>query len=278
MGRMSVLNEAARALGATPSIRSKIARAVVLLVVVALASGLTATVVSAGTLPPCRFADITTAQRSYAAWPRTLLDTTYRLTGSYAPRDLRSTVKAGLNRGPRVRALVIHDLKVMARAARAARVRLAVQSGYRTFANQRATFAYWVRVLGYRGALTSSARAGHSEHQLGTTVDFRSVGGSAPWNYRDWGATKAGTWLRKNAWKYGFVMSYPKGKSSVTCYDYEPWHFRYVGRPTAAKVRASHLTLREYLWRAQPTPAPTPSPTPSVNPSNGPSPDPSPVS
>ena len=94
---------------------------------------------------------------------------------------------------------------------------------------RRSTFAYWVRVSGYAAALRSSARAGHSEHQLGTTLDFRSYGGSAPWNYADWGTTKAGAWLRNNAWRYGFVMSYPKGKTSVTCYAYEPWHYRYVG-------------------------------------------------
>ena len=66
-----------------------------------------------------------------------------------------------------------------------------------------------MRVHGYATALKESARAGHSEHQLGTTVDFRAYGGSAPWNYSDWGTTKAGAWLKANAWKYGFVMSYP---------------------------------------------------------------------
>ena len=142
-----------------------------------------------------------------------------------SPQDLRSTANAGLNGGHQVRAFVIPDLRAMARAARAAGARLAVQSAYRSYGTQRATFAYWTRVSGYAAALRSSARAGHSEHQLGTTLDFHSYGRTAPWNYRDWGTTKAGAWLRKNAWKYGFVMSYPKGKTSVTCYAYEPWHF-----------------------------------------------------
>ena len=66
-----------------------------------------------------------------------------------------------------------------------------------------------------------------------------------------WETTKAGAWLGANAWKYGFVMSYPKGKTSVTCYMYEPWHFRYVGRTVAKAVHDSKLTLREYLWRQQ---------------------------
>ena len=146
-----------------------------------------------------------------------------------------------------VRTIIIADLADGWPRRRGAR--LAVQSAYRSYANQKATFDYWVRVDGARPR-SRRARAGHSEHQLGTTLDFRSYGGSAPWNYSDWATTKAGAWLKANAWKYGFIMSYPKGKSAVTCYAYEPWHYRYVGRDVAAKVRASKLTLREYLEAA----------------------------
>jgi D-alanyl-D-alanine carboxypeptidase len=238
-----------------------------LVVVAMVATGLAATVASASSLPSCHVADTLTAQRKYTDWNRTVLDLTYRLSSSYAPGDLRSTANAGLNSGHQVRALVITDLRAMASAARSAGARLAVQSAYRSYSNQRSTFAYWVRVSGYAAALKSSARAGHSEHQLGTTLDFRSYGGSAPWYYADWGTSKAGAWLRSNAWKYGFIMSYPKGKTSVTCYAYEPWHFRYLGRAVAAKVHASGLTLREYLWRQQTAPKPTPVPTPTPLPS-----------
>jgi D-alanyl-D-alanine carboxypeptidase len=76
-----------------------------------------------------------------------------------------------------------------------------------------------------------------------------SLVGPAPWDYADWGATAAGAWMRDNAWRYGFVMSYPAGRQAVTCYAYEPWHFRYIGRELAAKVHASGLTLREWIWR-----------------------------
>jgi hypothetical protein len=65
-------------------------------------------------------------------------------------------------------------------------------------------------VSGYAAALKVSARPGHSEHQLGTTIDFKSYGGSAPWNYTNWATTRAGAWMAANAWKYGWVMSYPK--------------------------------------------------------------------
>jgi D-alanyl-D-alanine carboxypeptidase len=249
-----------------PRPRPRTSRLIVFLLSVAIATGLATSVVSAAALPACRVADTTTSNRSYTDWTSTILDTTYRLTSAYGPSDLRSTADAGLNGGQRVRALVIADLRAMARAARTAGARLSVESSYRSYSTQASTFAYWVRVSGYAAALRSSARAGHSEHQLGTTLDFKSYGGSAPWNYSDWGRTKAGTWLRNNAWRYGFVMSYPKGKTSVTCYAYEPWHFRYVGRAVASKIHASGLTPREYLWRQQTTPAPTPIPTPTPTP------------
>lgn len=269
---MSGLTSRTRALRSTFVGRPIGPRLIVLLLVVAFATGMAATVVSASALPSCRVADVTTKYRFYADWQRTLLDTTYRLPSTYAPGDLRSVAYAGLNSGQSVRGLVITDLKAMASAARSAGARLAVQSAYRSYATQKSTFNYWVGVSGYSAAIKSSARAGHSEHQLGTTIDFRSYGGSAPWYYSDWGTTKAGAWLKTNAWKYGFVMSYPKGKTTVTCYAYEPWHYRYVGRTVAAKIRASGLTVREYLWRQQTSPVPTPSPTPTPTPSASPTP------
>jgi D-alanyl-D-alanine carboxypeptidase len=57
--------------------------------------------------------------------------------------------------------------------------------------------------------------------------------------------------MAENAWRYGFVTSYPRGSFAQTCYDYEPWHYRYVGRDLAAAIRAGGLTPREYLWRIQ---------------------------
>ena len=92
---------------------------------------------------------------------------------------------------------------------------------------------------------------------MGTTMDLRSYGGPAPWDVTDWATSKAGKWLGANAWKYGFILSYPKGKTSLTCYMYEPWHFRYIGAdagqarprqwPDAARVplaRTAPLTRR----------------------------------
>ncbi len=200
-------------------------------------------------LPSCTYGDTMTTYRSAATDDRSLVDTEWRLPSTYAPDDLVAVSRAGLTGGGRIRRLVVDDLTAMARSARAAGARLAVQSAYRSYATQVATFNRWVSQDGYARARLASARPGHSEHQLGTTIDFKSYRGTTPWSHGDWGTTKAGTWLRTHAWEYGFVMSYPKGKRAVTCYKYEPWHFRYVGRAAAEAINASGLTLREWLWR-----------------------------
>jgi zinc D-Ala-D-Ala carboxypeptidase len=202
-----------------------------------------------GPLPACRYDDILTTHRTYEDWGRSLLDPISMLPSTYAPGDLLDTGSLGLNGGHRVRALVGDDLRQLAAAARAAGAPIAVQSAYRSYDAQVATFNYWVSKVGYAAALTRSARPGHSEHQLGTAVDFRSAGGGPAWDLHDWAATPAGAWMRDNAWRYGFVMSYPRNATAVTCYDYEPWHYRYLGRSAASAIRQSGLPLREWLWR-----------------------------
>jgi zinc D-Ala-D-Ala carboxypeptidase len=199
---------------------------------------------SKSTPPKCTYRDVRTGQTAYSRYATTLLDTIYRLPSSYRPRDLRAT---GLRGGGSVRGVALRDLRAMDRAARSAGARFAVQSAFRSYSTQVSTFAYWVRVAGRKAALKASARPGHSEHQLGTAIDFRSYNGGAPWS-GDWARTRAGAWMKKNAWKYGWVSSYPKGKSAMTCYQYEPWHYRYVGRAKAERIHASGLTTRQWIW------------------------------
>jgi D-alanyl-D-alanine carboxypeptidase len=187
---------------------------------------------------------------SLKKWRVTSLDTRLRVGPKYVPTDLVPVGRAGIAGSGKVRRLVIDDLEAMATAARRAGKAIAVRSAYRSYRTQEATFAYWVRVSGRRAALLSSARAGHSEHQLGTSIDFRSASSTrAPWDHADWATTGPGRWMKNNAWKYGFVMSYPKGQTSKTCYTYESWHYRYVGPELARRIHESGLTTREYLWR-----------------------------
>lgn len=199
-------------------------------------------------LPTCDYLDLPAARAAHADWGTTVLDTVFRLSSGYAPGDLVDTSQAGLNGSYFIRALAVEDLRGMFDAATSAGARLAVQSAYRSYQGQVLTFDSWVRQVGYGGALKTSARPGHSEHQLGTAIDFRTVGGASPWTYADWATTIEGAWLKANAWRFGWVMSYPEGTNAVSCYTYEPWHYRYVGRATAAAVHDAGVTLRQWLW------------------------------
>lgn len=216
-----------------------------------------------GPLPACRYDDILTSPRGLADWQTTLVDTILRVPKSYAPRDLVRVADLGVPGRGQVRSVMAVDLKAMSDAAAAAGNAIGIQSAYRSYAEQEAVFAGWVSRLGRTQALRVSARPGHSEHQLGVTLDVRSEP-PASTLVNSWGSTPAGRWMRNHAWEYGFIMSYPKGKSALTCYAYEPWHFRYLGQELAAKVHASGVTLREYLWKHFTTtvvPAVTPKPT-----------------
>jgi zinc D-Ala-D-Ala carboxypeptidase len=199
-------------------------------------------------LPTCDYLDLPAARVGLSQWATTVLDTVFQLPTGYAPDDLVDTSQAGLNSGYYVRAVATQDLAAMISAAASAGAHLAVQSAYRSYTGQVLTFDGWVSQVGYKEALKTSARPGHSEHQLGTAIDFKTVGAVAPWRYADWATSTEGAWLASNAWKFGWLMSYPKGSSAASCYRYEPWHYRYVGRPTAAAVHAAGVTLRQWLW------------------------------
>jgi LAS superfamily LD-carboxypeptidase LdcB len=112
-----------------------------------------------------------------------------------------------------------------------------VSSGYRSRRGQSIIYYGKLYSLGSREASKIVAEPGFSEHELGSTVDI------IIYNNKN----SAGSWLEENSYKYGFIQSYPEGKSDVTGIAYEPWHYRYVGKDIAFDVKKSGLTLYEYL-------------------------------
>jgi D-alanyl-D-alanine carboxypeptidase len=249
-------------------------------------------VAALGPLPACRLVDIPTVPRDYDSWSTTLVDWLLTVGKDYKPPDLVRVSEAGISGPGYIRQVAIDDLRAMTKAAADAGNPIAVNSPYRSYAEQVASFNGWVNVDGYDDAVTYSQRPGHSEHQLGLTIDFMTKGGGSALQ-GDWATTPAGHWMATNAWKYGWVMSYPRGKggklfNDLTCFHYEPWHYRYLGRDIAAKVHESGLSIREYLWAnfttvdpvtglALPTATATPSPSPTPTPSPIPTPTPTPV-
>jgi D-alanyl-D-alanine carboxypeptidase len=181
----------------------------------------------------------------------TVLDRSFALPSGYVPDDLVPASAAGLtgSSGAKlVRSVLLDDLAAMHAAWQAAGLSVLLESGYRSYGAQAATFDGWVARLGYAEALVRSARPGHSEHQLGTSIDLSSPGWAG--RFGDWGReTAEGAWMAAHAWEYGFVMSYPFGSQARTCFSYEPWHYRWIGREAAAAHRASGLHLRQFLER-----------------------------
>jgi D-alanyl-D-alanine carboxypeptidase len=130
----------------------------------------------------------------------------------------------------RLRAVVIRDLLAMNQAAQAGGVGLLLSSAYRSAAYQKTVYERNVREMGQAAADRESSRPRHSQHQLGTAVDFGSISD-------DFTGTKMQRWLQANAWEYGFSLSFPDGFEELTGYRYESWHFRYIGRPAAEMCR-----------------------------------------
>lgn len=131
-------------------------------------------------------------------------------------------------------------LKQLQQAASTAGHNIPLISGFRSYSRQQTLYNNYVARDGQALADTYSARPGHSEHQTGLAFDV----GKLDDNY---GSTPAGIWLKENCHKYGFIIRYPKGKESITGYQYEPWHIRYVGVEHATKIMNQNITLEEYL-------------------------------
>ena len=122
-----------------------------------------------------------------------------------------------------------------------------IGSGYRSFNSQKTIYKNYVKRDGQAKADTYSARPGHSEHQTGLAIDICAAG------YKCIGSGFNGTapanWLSDNAYKYGFILRYPNGKTNETGYKFESWHYRYVGVELATKLYNGDnwITLEDYL-------------------------------
>lgn len=87
---------------------------------------------------------------------------------------------------------------------------------------------------------------GESEHQTGLAFDFWD-GSVEPGDAETYDAGALSAWLKDNAYRFGFILRYPKGQEEKTGFEYEPWHYRYVGEELAGKIYQSGLTLEEYF-------------------------------
>lgn len=138
----------------------------------------------------------------------------------------------------RLKKVVLDNLKLMFEEAKNNNLSLFVYSGYRSY--QKQEYLYY-EVYGQNDSL--SARPGFSEHQTGYAVDISTATAGLTRNFENTAAFK---WLSENAHRFGFILRFPKGKEHLTGYDYEPWHFRYVGIH-ATEIYLRGLTLEEFI-------------------------------
>ena len=134
------------------------------------------------------------------------------------------------------------ELEKLCEASQKENLQIRVISSYRSFDYQKTLYDKYVQQDGQEKADTYSARPGFSEHQTGLVIDVDNIVS----NFENFENTKEFHWMQENAYKYGFILRYPKGKESVTGYDYEAWHYRYVGKNIATEMKQKNLTFDEY--------------------------------
>ena len=164
---------------------------------------------------------------------------------SYIPKDLVELGILSTNKNTCLTQEAKKYLNLMIDNASSENLKIKATSAFRDYAYQKNIFNNALSDL--KNPLISVAKPGYSEHQLGTTVDLsgESINYASATILFD--NTKEELWLRDNAYRYGFILSYPYEKESITGYKYEPWHYRYVGQDLAKKIKESGLTLTEYL-------------------------------
>lgn len=172
-----------------------------------------------------------------------LVDKNHYLDKNYVPTDLVSLNevihpshlnKAGLS----LRQCTIDNLQSLIKQATTDGINLIIGSSYRSYRQQVDTFNHWVKQNGETAARRISAVAGTSQHQLGLVVDFVPID-------QIFANTKDFKWLDANAYKYGFSLSFPNGFEKETGYDYESWHYRYIGT-NACKLQKKFFGNLQY--------------------------------
>lgn len=175
-------------------------------------------------------------------WNLMLVNSRYRIPDDYSVELIR------LSNGEQVDSRIYPDLQEMFDDARGAGYSLFVRAGYRSEEDQENLMedkieAY--RQEGYsqreaeREAEKWVAKPGTSEHELGLAVDINAEGQTD--------GNRLYQWLADHSWKYGFILRYPAEKEEITGIDYEPWHFRYVGKQAAKEMYEKDLCLEEYV-------------------------------
>lgn len=165
----------------------------------------------------------------------------------FSPQDLETISKFNPY-GLKARKVVSEQLVAMGKAMKlAGKGTLVVQSAYRSYSTQVDVHSRQVARYGKKVGENLAARPGYSEHQTGMAIDISAEGQGCQIR-TCFGTTRAGKWLKIHSYKFGFVLRYPGDKTSITGYQFEPWHFRYVGIPVATAMHKKGISTLETFF------------------------------
>ena len=131
--------------------------------------------------------------------------------------------------------------------AQQAGITLYATSGFRSYSTQKAIFERKLETMSERSANASVAKPGYSEHQTGLAMDIEGESTKNTGLTEAFGESPEGIWVAENCHEYGFIIRYPKDKTDITGYVYEPWHLRYVGLEAAEEITELGVTFEEYI-------------------------------
>lgn len=171
-----------------------------------------------------------------------LVNKNNKLDKNYVPYDLEKISILYSNDDKYMRKEAKEAFENLSMDAKRKGYRVVATSTYRSYDYQEKLYNHYVEEYGLEYADSCSARKGHSEHQTGLAVDVEGTDS----DYNDFEDTKDFTWMKDNAHKYGFILRYPKDKTHITGFKYEPWHYRYVGKEIATYIYEHNLCLEEY--------------------------------
>lgn len=164
------------------------------------------------------------------------------LTENYVPENLQTVDKKYSSKTLQLVDYAKEAFEELSEAASKENYTVLAMSSYRSYQYQYNLYNRYVSTDGVEAADTYSARPGYSEHQTGLAVDVYN----GKEDFTNFEKTKEYNWMQDNAYKFGFILRFPKDKVLETGYQYESWHYRYVGKEIAKYIHDNNLCFEEY--------------------------------
>ncbi len=165
------------------------------------------------------------------------------LKEDYVPENLKSLSSTYALSNMKMVEEAANAFESLSKDASKENYKIIAMSTYRSYEYQVDLYNKYVKSDGKDAADTYSGRPGNSEHQTGLAVDVYNQTET----YTNFEKTKEYNWMQENAYKYGFILRFPKGKENETGYEFESWHYRYVGKDIAKYIHKHNITLEEYI-------------------------------